>query len=126
MAVLSGIVTSVSSTVDAAVANNIQSAQILISFGTTIITASLIGYKIHSATKATYWSTSKERFKHAMTVVIESAAIYAVVILVYAVYAIRVSFAGVGSVLWNSSYYVEPISIVVAVSHSFDNPDTVH
>lgn len=118
--VLAGLVTSVNSNINATVANDIQSAQTLVSFGTTVVAASLIGYRIHSVTKTMHRSTrSKELFKHVVVIVIESAAMYAVVILVYAVYGIRMSSAGVGSTLWNSSYYVEAMATWIGVRKIF-------
>ncbi|KAH9477770.1 hypothetical protein JR316_0009999 [Psilocybe cubensis] len=62
-------------------ANDMQSAQALISFATTIISTFLIAYKIHKLSTPSS-SSSRNLFKHIVMILVESAAGMAPTILV--------------------------------------------
>uniref|UniRef100_A0A8H7XTL6 Uncharacterized protein n=1 Tax=Psilocybe cubensis TaxID=181762 RepID=A0A8H7XTL6_PSICU len=59
--------------------NNLQVVDLCISFGTTFITTVLIGYRIHTTARLD-GVTRMGRFKHIVEILIQSAALYAVVI----------------------------------------------
>uniref|UniRef100_A0A8H7XPS6 Uncharacterized protein n=1 Tax=Psilocybe cubensis TaxID=181762 RepID=A0A8H7XPS6_PSICU len=66
-------------------ANDMQSAQALISFATTIISTFLIAYKIHKLSTPSS-SSSRNLFKHIVMILVESAAVYSLSILVFAIF----------------------------------------
>ncbi|PPQ80734.1 hypothetical protein CVT25_001854 [Psilocybe cyanescens] len=103
---------SVTNPTDAALSGNIQSAQIFVSFGTTIITTCMIAYKIHSSSRLTA-PTSKRTFKHIMNVLIGSAAGYSLVILVYAVILVVPASESIQSSLSNVVFYMQIVVTAV-------------
>ncbi|PPQ74317.1 hypothetical protein CVT25_000710, partial [Psilocybe cyanescens] len=74
----------IASAADATIADDIASAQVFMLFGTTVTTSSLIAYKIHTALQLTA-SHSKRSFSHVVVNVLEPAAVYALVVFIYAV-----------------------------------------
>ncbi|PPQ87685.1 hypothetical protein CVT25_011452 [Psilocybe cyanescens] len=92
--------------------NNMQSAQIFMSFGTTVMATFLIAYKILNSST---WSnsSSKNLFKHVVAVVIESASVYSVSILVFAVFNVIPSSENLGTRLCNAKLYAQAIITVV-------------
>lgn len=65
---------------NAFVVDKLQIAELFITFATTIITTSLIGYRIYSTSRVTGVSaTSMQRFKYIIKVLLEPAAIYSLV-----------------------------------------------
>ncbi|PPQ93053.1 hypothetical protein CVT25_011929 [Psilocybe cyanescens] len=65
--------------------NNLQVVDLCISFGTTFITTILIGYRIHSTTRI-QGVTRLGKFKHIVEILVQSAALYALVILFNAIF----------------------------------------
>jgi hypothetical protein len=63
--------------------NNLQSAALFMSFGTTLVTTLLIAYRIYSASKQQL--PSSRRFNNIIDIVVQSGAIYAFSQLAYAI-----------------------------------------
>ncbi|PPQ89898.1 hypothetical protein CVT25_004841 [Psilocybe cyanescens] len=97
---------------EANLANHIRSAQIFISLTTTIITTVLLAYKIHTASSRVI-SRSKGVFRHAAVVLVESAAAYSFVILIYAVFGVIPSTNFVGSANYNTTDYMGMVVNIV-------------
>ncbi|PPQ92899.1 hypothetical protein CVT25_010454 [Psilocybe cyanescens] len=93
--------------------NNILSALTFVSLGTTVITTFLIGYKIYSASPLSR-SPSKRLFNCIVKMIIESAAVYALVLLLYAIDIVVPSFGVSGSPMEEAGYYIDAIVTVVA------------
>ncbi|PPQ95162.1 hypothetical protein CVT25_013307 [Psilocybe cyanescens] len=100
------------SDVNAKLFNNITSASMFVSLGTTMITTFLIGYRIYSASHANA-VPSRRLFNRIWALVVESAAVYSFVLLVDSIYYVLPSFIVLGSPLEVVGYYVEPVQIFV-------------
>lgn len=109
------IFSTITSATDATIADNIASAQVFMSFGTTVTTSSLIAYRVHTASQLTA-SHSKRAFGHVVVIVLESAAIYALVVFAYAILSPIPSALSAGSPISIAEYYLAPMVSVVAVS----------
>ncbi|KAH9476423.1 hypothetical protein JR316_0011998 [Psilocybe cubensis] len=94
--------------------NGIESALAFTSVATTIVTTSLIGYRIQRHFRENRASGSNGTFKHILNIVIESAAIYSLLLLMDAISIIVPPFNELGTPWANVEYYVESILIVVA------------
>ncbi|PPQ92897.1 hypothetical protein CVT25_010452 [Psilocybe cyanescens] len=94
--------------------NNISSALIFVSLGTTVIVTFIIGYRLHSASRIHHLS-SRRLYNHIVTIIIESAAAYSLVLLFEAITVVVPSGAVIGSSLQYSSYYMD--GILTAVSN---------
>lgn len=99
---------------------NITGPQAFVSFGTTALCTVLIGYKIYSANEAMSGSgirKSNSPFNHIIKVIIESAAIYSLMLLVYAVQAtLPIPIDSLlHSPLLVEGYYMQPITVSIAV-----------
>ncbi|PPQ85448.1 hypothetical protein CVT25_006285 [Psilocybe cyanescens] len=105
---LAGADNQLTSNVNAKLFNNITSASIFVSLGTTMITTFLIGYRIHSASRANS-TPSRRLFNRVWVIFIESAAAYALVLLVDAICYVLPSFTVLGSPLVVVGYYVDPV-----------------
>ncbi|PPQ85447.1 hypothetical protein CVT25_006284 [Psilocybe cyanescens] len=92
--------------------NNISSASIFVSLGTTMITTFLIGYSIYSASHAN-GTPSRRLFHRVWVLVIESAAVYSLVLFVGAIYDVLPSFTVLESPLVVVGYYVQPVLFFV-------------
>lgn len=113
-----------SSSANAVLGNNISSALIFVSLGTTVLTTFLIGYKIHSTSRLN-GPSSKKFFNRVVVLVVESAAAYSLVLFLNAIIAVVPSFLTLGSPLYEAEYYVDAVLIVVAVCsfyYSSDDP----
>ncbi|PPQ94088.1 LOW QUALITY PROTEIN: hypothetical protein CVT25_009238 [Psilocybe cyanescens] len=73
-----------SATTHATLTNNVRTAQMFVSVATTLTTTLLIAYKIHVTSRRVI-SSSKQAFKHIVIVLLESAAVYSIVILAFAI-----------------------------------------
>ncbi|PPQ88151.1 hypothetical protein CVT25_005117 [Psilocybe cyanescens] len=109
---LAGTNGQLTSDVNAKLFNNITSVSIFVSLGTTMITTFLIGYRIHSASRAN-GTPSRRLFNRVWVIVIESAAVYSLVLLVDSICYVLPSFIVLGSPLDVVGYYVEPVQIFV-------------
>jgi hypothetical protein len=63
--------------------NDLLSVAFFISFATTLTTTTLIAYRIHSASKN--GGFPRRRFKHAIDIVVQSGAVYALTLLATAI-----------------------------------------
>lgn len=99
-------------------ANTVRGAQLFTSFGTTVITTSLIAYRLLSAISYRY-SSSKKLLKHLLLVLLESASIYSIVILVYAVGYMIPSVLVIGSPLQNEQTYMQVFVSIIGVREKF-------
>ncbi|PPQ90918.1 hypothetical protein CVT25_007845 [Psilocybe cyanescens] len=93
--------------------NNISSALVFVSLGTTVVTTFIIGYRIHS-TSQIHHPSSRRLFNHIVTVIVESAAAYSLVLLLEAIIIVVPSIDVLGSPLGEAEFYVE--AILTAVS----------
>ncbi|PPQ93214.1 hypothetical protein CVT25_015210 [Psilocybe cyanescens] len=104
---------SVASDADAIWTNNIQSAEVFVLLGTTLTATSLIGYKIYSSSRTTVSSVSKGVFNRIVIIVIESTAVYSLVILVYGIMLVDLVFGLIGTSAYTAEYYVGPAITIV-------------
>ncbi|PPQ80388.1 hypothetical protein CVT25_001705 [Psilocybe cyanescens] len=111
--IFSVIVGPLSSTENAILSNNVSSALSFILLGTTVATTCLIGYKIHSASRSNDLP-SKRLFNRVVVLVVESAAVYSLVLLLNAIIAIVPSFNWFGSPLGEVQYYLGVLLTVVS------------
>ncbi|PPQ95161.1 hypothetical protein CVT25_013306 [Psilocybe cyanescens] len=109
---LAGVNGQETSDVNARLFNNISSASISVSLGTTMITTFLIGYRIYSASHANA-VPSRRLFNRIWALVVESAAVYSLVLLVDSICYVLPSFIVLGSPLVVAGYYVEPVLVFV-------------
>ncbi|PPQ85449.1 hypothetical protein CVT25_006286 [Psilocybe cyanescens] len=109
---LAGVNGQLPSDIHAKLFNNISSASIFVSLGTTMITTFLIGYRIYSASHAN-GTPSRRLFSRVWVIVIESAAVYSLVLFVGAIYDVLPSFTVLESPLVVVGYYSEPVLFVV-------------
>ncbi|PPQ83551.1 hypothetical protein CVT25_006865, partial [Psilocybe cyanescens] len=93
--------------------NNIISALTLVSLGTTMITTFIIGYRIHSVSQM-HGSPSRNLFNHIVTMIIESAAVYSLVLLLESIMIFVPSTDVPGSLLSEAQYYLETILTVIS------------
>ncbi|KAH9477697.1 hypothetical protein JR316_0009923 [Psilocybe cubensis] len=98
---------------------NLTSIQTLVSFGTTAICTFLIGLKIHKASHQNFTGNgirSTKRLGHIIKIIVESAAVYSLVTLVYAIQGI-IPFSPetiVESPLLVEGLYMQVIIVAVA------------
>ncbi|PPQ88319.1 hypothetical protein CVT25_012438 [Psilocybe cyanescens] len=111
---LAGANGQLTSDVNAKLFNHISSASIFVSLGTTMITTFLIGYRIYSATRAN-GTPSRRLFHRIWVIVIESAAVYSLVLLVDAICYVNPLFIALRSPLAVVGYYMELVQIFVTV-----------
>lgn len=100
---------------EAALRNNLQSSEFFITFGTTIITTSLIAYRIYSTARLD-GITSLGRFKHIVEVLIQSAAFYSLVILATAIMMVIPTYLSRPNGMFNAELFVDSILPIVGVS----------
>ncbi|PPQ83556.1 LOW QUALITY PROTEIN: hypothetical protein CVT25_006792 [Psilocybe cyanescens] len=93
--------------------DNIISALTLVSLGTTMITTFIIGYRIHSVSQM-HGSPSRKLFNHIVTMIIESAAVYSLVLLLESIMIFVPSTDVPGSLLSEAQYYLETILTVIS------------
>lgn len=86
-------------------------------------TTALIAYKIYSSSRTAVSSVSKGAFNRIAIIIVESAAVYSLFLLVYAIMLVDPPFGKIGTSAYNGEYYVGPLMTVVAVSTDFANPD---
>ncbi|PPQ83689.1 hypothetical protein CVT25_006146 [Psilocybe cyanescens] len=92
---------------------NIETALVFVSLGTTVTTTSLIAHRINAASLLN-GSSSNRLFTRAVTLVIESAAAYSLVLLIYAVFTIVPRFIAFGSPVDNAVFYLQVLVSTVA------------
>lgn len=95
--------------------NNIVTSVILVSLGTTVITTTLIGYRIHTVSRLR-GTMSKNTFHHIVVMIIESAAVYSVILVIYAVFAVVPSFDTLDKPEFYAGDYIEIMANLTAVS----------
>lgn len=101
-----------SATTHATLTNNVRTAQMFVSVATTLTTTLLIAYKIHVTSRRVI-SSSKQAFKHIVIVLLESAAVYSIVILAF---AIVIAIPSLDDVLSSSvAAYMEQVVTFTAV-----------
>ncbi|PPQ91226.1 hypothetical protein CVT25_001184 [Psilocybe cyanescens] len=97
---------------NANLSNNLTSALTFVSLGTTVTTTFIIGYRIHSAFQV-HGSPSRRLFNHIVTIIIESAAAYSLVLILEAIFIVIPLSTVLGSPWSEAVYYFEVIDIVV-------------
>lgn len=110
----SALISNITSQSQATLSNAIQSAQIFMSLSTTVITTALIAYRIRSTLKLSRTS-AKGFFSHVVEIIVESAAVYSIVVLVYAIITVVVQYPQVGSFVAIAGAYLQSIITIVGV-----------
>ncbi|PPQ93632.1 hypothetical protein CVT25_000818 [Psilocybe cyanescens] len=103
----------ITSDANATLFNNISSALIFVSLGTTVIVTFIIGYRVHSTSRIHHLS-SRRLYNHIVIIIIESAAAYSLVLLFEATLGVVPSSVVFGSPWSDAVYYVEVILTVVS------------
>ncbi|PPQ84812.1 hypothetical protein CVT25_015158 [Psilocybe cyanescens] len=111
--VLSATLNQITSDANAILFNNITSALTFVSLGTTVITTFIIGYRIHSASQR-HDLSSRRLFNHVVTMIMESATAYSLVLLIEAIIIAVPSVEVLGSPLSEAGIYIQAIVIVFA------------
>lgn len=101
-------------TSNAALGNNIITALLLMSLGTTVSATSLIGYKILTALQINILQ-SQRTYNCIMTIIMELSTLYALVLLFYALIAAIPQFVDLESPLSQVSIYTEILVMTTAV-----------
>ncbi|PPQ85202.1 hypothetical protein CVT25_010095 [Psilocybe cyanescens] len=104
---------SVTNDTNANLANNITSALTFVSLGTTVVATFIIGYRLHSASRI-HLLPSRILYNHIVTIIIESAAAYSLVLLFEAIFIAALPANLIGNSWDESEYYVEVILTVVS------------
>lgn len=94
--------------------NNISSALVFVSLGATVITTILIGYRIHISSRSN-GQPSKRMFNHIVVLVVESSAVYSLLLLAYAIVTEDPASAMLGSSGADASFYIQTVQVVVSV-----------
>lgn len=94
---------------------NINARVVFLSLAITVMATSLIGYKVSSRSNGLL---PPGRFNHVLTIIFESAAVYSITLLAFAVDHVLPSDRHVGSAVSNAGYYLSALVIYIAVSHS--------
>ncbi|KAH9475588.1 hypothetical protein JR316_0012705 [Psilocybe cubensis] len=110
---INGLFGPIASASQAALANNITSTVIFLSLGSTLISTSLIAYKIHISFQLSQ-SPRKRLFNRVSIMIIESAAPYSIVLLFYAILDILPSQTILASPLIEAGFYLEQVLNVTA------------
>lgn len=116
--ILAGLSTNISTDPDPNLFNRAESALTFISLGSTVVSTFLIGYRIHfsPSSNLNVSSSSLQRvFNHIWILIVESAAIYSLVLLLDAISIVVPSFGELGSPWAEAEYYIESVLIPVAV-----------
>lgn len=96
--------------------NNIRTALVLISLGTTVITTSLIGYRVYIVTRLD-GGILKNRFKKVVLTIIESSAVSSIILLILAISTVIPSFDKHPSMAeLYAQYYIQAMSNGISVS----------
>uniref|UniRef100_A0A8H7XVV4 Uncharacterized protein n=1 Tax=Psilocybe cubensis TaxID=181762 RepID=A0A8H7XVV4_PSICU len=107
---LDGINSSMSSDAKFRLCHSITSALLFASLATTVSTTFAIGYRIHHYVKEMgHRFTSERKLNNIIVMLLESAALYSILLIVYAVMAVVPSFNTAGSPVLQASYYVRAI-----------------
>ncbi|PPQ72177.1 LOW QUALITY PROTEIN: hypothetical protein CVT25_008818 [Psilocybe cyanescens] len=115
--ILAGLSTNISTDPDPNLFNRAESALTFISLGSTVVSTFLIGYRIHfsPSSNLNVSSSSLQRvFNHIWILIVESAAIYSLVLLLDAISIVVPSFGELGSPWAEAEYYIESVLIPVA------------
>jgi hypothetical protein len=105
-------------TAESNILDELLSAALFITFGTTVVTTILIAYRIYSVVRQDGVDNSKRRFVHVLEVLIQSSAAYSLASFVNAVSGI-IPFNGAvtnSMPLIALQYYMGPIFCFAAVS----------
>ncbi|PPQ91515.1 hypothetical protein CVT25_008902 [Psilocybe cyanescens] len=94
--------------------NVIAGVSMLTSLCTTVITTFLIWYRIHSAFRSKSSPLSKKLFSHIVVLVIESAAVYSLILFLNAITTVVPSFTLIGSLAEEVNYYMQILLIISA------------
>lgn len=101
---------------NAALINDIVTTLVFVSLGTTLSATFLIGYKIHTASD-NVWRT-KARYNRIVTTIVESSAVYSLVLLLSGVAFVIPAFYAVESPLWDVTYYINATLNIVSVCNT--------
>ncbi|PPQ79586.1 hypothetical protein CVT25_003467 [Psilocybe cyanescens] len=113
--ILAGLSTRITGGPNTNLFNNIESALTFASAGTTVVTTLLIGYRIHLTSRIQVSSsTASSKFKHVLRLVIESAAVYSLVVILDAISIVVPPFTNRESPFAEVEYYVESVLIIIA------------
>ncbi|KAH9478171.1 hypothetical protein JR316_0008624 [Psilocybe cubensis] len=95
-----------------ALENHMSSAAVFVSLGTTLITTFLIGYRIHTASLLNK-SPSQKLYNRIVVTIIESSAVYSLVLLAFAITLVIRVPENSQSLLTEATYYSEAVLLVV-------------
>ncbi|PPQ91334.1 hypothetical protein CVT25_003767 [Psilocybe cyanescens] len=104
---------SATSDANATLFDNILTALIFVSLGTTVISTFTIGYRVHSASRIHHLS-SRRLYDHIVTIITESAAAYSLVLIFEAILAVVPSSIMAGFPLREAACYLDVIVTVVS------------
>lgn len=97
--------------------NIVSSALVFVALVTTMLTTFLIGYRIHSSSRSN-GLPAKRLFAHIVTLVVESSAIYSILLLAYAILIEDPAASRLESRAADAEFYVQTILVVVSVCSS--------
>lgn len=97
-----------------ALENHMSSAAVFVSLGTTLTTTFLIGYRIHTASLLNN-SPSRKLCSRIVVIIIESSAVYSLVLLAFAITLVIHVPESAQSLLTEATYYTEGVLLVVTV-----------
>lgn len=98
---------------------NFISAYVILSFATTVLSTILIGYRIHINVTPINGSRRRDGINHFMRMVLESAAIYSVMLLSLSISTIFPLLADSRSPGPTAQYHIHRVAIIVAVRVSY-------
>ncbi|KAH9482016.1 hypothetical protein JR316_0006546 [Psilocybe cubensis] len=110
---LSGLLGPDASDAQAALGNNISSALVFVSLGTTVSTTFLIGYRVHTASRLNVLHR-RQAFNYVINMIVESAAAYTVVLLLWAIIIIIPSTSFIQSPFSEADLYIQVVLGIVA------------
>ena len=101
--------------------NNLASAGFFMTLGSTLLTTLLIVYRIHSVVSQNAMHRTHSPFQNILDLVVQSAALYAVVCLLYAIEGALPQSLGNGRTVYSLQYYTGAVFSIVSVrlSHCF-------
>lgn len=110
-----GIVPTFSTESNQVLVNSISTTLAFTSLGTTATATCLIGYRIYH-TSHNHIMQSKRTFTRIAVAIVESSAVYSLVLFLYALTLVIPILYSLQSPLWQFAYYVEAFAVVVSVS----------
>uniref|UniRef100_A0A8H7XM39 Uncharacterized protein n=1 Tax=Psilocybe cubensis TaxID=181762 RepID=A0A8H7XM39_PSICU len=94
--------------------DRIEAALPFVQLATAVTTTLLMAYRIHYASRSTR-NTYRQKFTRVTTVIVESAAVYSLVMLVLAIItALPLSFTSSEGPVYIALYYVQAVAVILA------------